>query len=99
MIVDLLRNDISRISKPGTIHVNKPFFIESYKTVYQMTSMVSGRLEAETSLTDILKASSFHVVLLRAHRNLIRCHTLKRLRLILDIFIVAQLDYYARMIK
>ena len=56
MIVDLLRNDISRISKPGTIHVNKPFFIESYKTVYQMTSMVSGRLEAETSLTDILKA-------------------------------------------
>ena len=30
--------------------------IESYKTVYQMTSMVSGRLEAETSLTDILKA-------------------------------------------
>lgn len=44
MIVDLLRNDISRISKPGTIHVNKPFFIESYKTVYQMTSMVSGRL-------------------------------------------------------
>ena len=94
MIVDLLRNDISRISKPGTIHVNKPFFIESYKTVYQMTSMVSGRLEAETSLTDILKAC-FHVVLLRAHRNLIRCHTLKRLRLILDIFIVAQLDYYA----
>ena len=57
MIVDLLRNDISRISKPGTIHVNKPFFIESYKTVYQMTSMVSGRLEAETSLTDILKSA------------------------------------------
>lgn len=56
MIVDLLRNDISRISETGTIKVYKPFFIETYKTVYQMTSMVTGHLINETSLHDILKA-------------------------------------------
>ncbi|MCJ1656938.1 anthranilate synthase component I family protein [Staphylococcus sp. NRL 16/872] len=56
MIVDLLRNDISRISETGTIKVYKPFFIETYKTVYQMTSMVTGHLINEISLHDILKA-------------------------------------------
>lgn len=56
MIVDLLRNDIARISQPGTVKVYKPFFIETYKTVYQMTSMVTGQLEAHTSLNKILTA-------------------------------------------
>ncbi|PNZ68699.1 anthranilate synthase component I family protein [Staphylococcus croceilyticus] len=56
MIVDLLRNDISRISETGTIKVYKPFFIETYRTVYQMTSMVTGHLINETSLHGILKA-------------------------------------------
>ena len=56
MIVDLLRNDMSRISKTGTIEVYKLFFIETYQTVYQMTSMVTGPLEDAISLHSILKA-------------------------------------------
>ncbi|PTE68672.1 aminodeoxychorismate synthase component I [Staphylococcus devriesei] len=56
MIVDLLRNDISRISHSGTVKVYKPFFIETYKTVYQMTSMVTGQLPTATSLNNILQA-------------------------------------------
>lgn len=56
MIVDLLRNDMSRISKTGTIEVYKLFFIETYQTVYQMTSMVTGQLEDAISLHSILTA-------------------------------------------
>ncbi len=54
MIVDLLRNDIGRISQSGSIKVYKLFFIEAYKTVFQMTSMVSGTLKNNTDLTQIL---------------------------------------------
>lgn len=54
MIVDLLRNDIGRISQSGSIKVYKLFFIEAYKTVFQMTSMVSGTLKTNTDLTQIL---------------------------------------------
>ncbi|PTK38887.1 aminodeoxychorismate synthase component I [Staphylococcus hominis] len=56
MIVDLLRNDMSRISKTGTIEVYKLFFIETYQAVYQMTSMVTGQLEDAISLHSILTA-------------------------------------------
>ena len=35
MIVDLLRNDITRISQSGTINVDQPFMIECYDTVFQ----------------------------------------------------------------
>src|SRR5699024_6350732 len=56
MIVDLLRNDISRIANTGTVKVYKPFHIETYQTVYQMTSMVTGQLGRHLSLESILKA-------------------------------------------
>ena len=56
MIVDLLRNDISRISQSGTVNVYKPFMIERYNTVFQMTSMVTGQLESEMKLINILTA-------------------------------------------
>ncbi|NGT20768.1 aminodeoxychorismate synthase component I, partial [Staphylococcus aureus] len=49
-----LRNDIGRISQSGSIKVYKLFFIEAYKTVFQMTSMVSGTLKTNTDLTQIL---------------------------------------------
>ncbi|ARJ14625.1 anthranilate synthase component I family protein [Staphylococcus lugdunensis] len=48
MIVDLLRNDIARIARKGTVHVYRSFFIETYATVYQMTSMVAGQLSNAT---------------------------------------------------
>ncbi|PTJ23704.1 aminodeoxychorismate synthase component I [Staphylococcus simulans] len=56
MIVDLLRNDIARISKPGSVKVYQPFHIERYQTVFQMTSMVTGQLPQVTSLQRILTA-------------------------------------------
>ncbi|MBE5675374.1 anthranilate synthase component I family protein [Staphylococcus sp. SS87] len=56
MIVDLLRNDIGRISRSGTINVYKPFFIETYNTVFQMTTMVGGTLLPNTDLLKILTA-------------------------------------------
>ena len=54
MIVDLLRNDLGRISASGTIKVSDCFQIEAYPTVWQMTSTVSGRSEA--SLPEIFQA-------------------------------------------
>ncbi len=56
MIVDLMRNDLSRVAKPGTVKVVRPFSIETYPTVHQMTSTVTGRLREGTDPIDVLKA-------------------------------------------
>ena len=56
MIVDLLRNDISRVCQPGSVHVPDLFRIEPYATLHQMTSTVAGQMRSGTSLTDILRA-------------------------------------------
>ncbi|WP_028784314.1 aminodeoxychorismate synthase component I [Thalassobacillus devorans] len=52
MIVDLLRNDIGRIAKPGTVKVPDLFEIESYPTVHQMTSTIEAELEPATTILD-----------------------------------------------
>ncbi|RKF16512.1 aminodeoxychorismate synthase component I [Roseovarius spongiae] len=56
MIVDLLRNDISRICVPGSVQVPELFTIESYETVHQMTSLVTGRMQPGAGLAAILCA-------------------------------------------
>jgi para-aminobenzoate synthetase component 1 len=56
MIVDLLRNDISRVSLPGSVRVPALYAVESYETVHQMTSRVTARLAPGTGLGDILHA-------------------------------------------
>ena len=56
MIVDLLRNDISRICRPGTVRVPRLFRIESYATVHQMTSTVEGQLDQGAGFAEILRA-------------------------------------------
>ena len=56
MIVDLLRNDISRVSVPGSVRVPALFSVETYETVHQMTSLVAADLAPGTTLSDILRA-------------------------------------------
>ncbi|MDF1670030.1 MAG: aminodeoxychorismate synthase component I [Roseovarius sp.] len=56
MIVDLLRNDLSRICRAGTVQVPELFTVESYETVHQMTSHITGLMVAGSGLGDILRA-------------------------------------------
>ena len=55
-IVDLRRNDISRITRVGTLDVPKLFDIETYPTVHQMVSHVQARLLPGLSISDIFAA-------------------------------------------
>ncbi len=56
MIVDLLRNDLSRVSRIGSVHAKHLFNIEAYPTIYQMTSTVVAKTRENTTLTDIFGA-------------------------------------------
>jgi len=56
MIVDLLRNDLSRIARLGSVHVPALFTIERYPTVLQMTSTVQATLRDEITLGDVFAA-------------------------------------------
>ena len=54
MIVDLLRNDMGRISRTGSVRVESLFDVERYPTVWQMTSTITSRTDA--SVPDVLAA-------------------------------------------
>ena len=56
MIVDLLRNDLGKIAKTGSVKVDKLFEVETHKTLHQMTSEISAELEEKTTLFEIFKA-------------------------------------------
>lgn len=56
MILDLMRNDIARVSDAGSVRVDAPFAIESYPTVHQMVSTVNATLEDGRSLVDVIRA-------------------------------------------
>ena len=56
MIVDLLRNDLSRVSKPGTVAVTALFAVETYPTVHQMTSTVTSELDDGADAATLLGA-------------------------------------------
>ncbi|CUH81145.1 aminodeoxychorismate synthase component I [Tropicibacter naphthalenivorans] len=56
MIVDLLRNDLSRIAQPGSVRVPELFKVETYETVHQVVSQVEAQLATGTGLADILTA-------------------------------------------
>ena len=56
MIVDLLRNDIGRVCKPGSIQVPQLVGLESYASVHHLTSVVEGQLKDELTWVDLLEA-------------------------------------------
>ena len=57
MVVDLVRNDLARVCKEGTVRVDELFGIYSFPQVHQMISTVSGELKDEISFTEIIKAT------------------------------------------
>ncbi|WP_341313170.1 aminodeoxychorismate synthase component I [Paraburkholderia sp. IMGN_8] len=56
MIVDLLRNDLSRVAQTGSVSVPVLFSVEPYASVWQMTSTVQATLRARTSFADVIRA-------------------------------------------
>jgi para-aminobenzoate synthetase/4-amino-4-deoxychorismate lyase len=56
MIVDLLRNDLGKVSIPGSVHVTSLFDLERFETVWQMTSTVESTLCEGTTLIDLMRA-------------------------------------------
>nr|HID58128.1 aminodeoxychorismate synthase component I [Desulfobacterales bacterium] len=55
MIVDLMRNDLGRFCRFGSVEVPRLFVVEAYSTVYQMVSHVTGEVEKETTRSDIIR--------------------------------------------
>ena len=56
MIVDLLRNDLGRVCRPGSIQVSQLLGLESYSSVHHLTSVVEGQLQPELNWVDLLRA-------------------------------------------
>jgi para-aminobenzoate synthetase/4-amino-4-deoxychorismate lyase len=56
MIVDLLRNDLGRVSRIGSVEVTDLFTVETYRSVHQMTSGITAELRSDMGLDDMLRA-------------------------------------------
>ena len=57
MIVDMVRNDLGRVSRAGGIQVPALFAVEPYRTVWQMVSTVRGTVRGDASLLEIMAAT------------------------------------------
>ena len=55
MIVDLMRNDLARLSEPGSVEVPDLFKVESFPTVHQMVSRITARLRPGVTAVDALR--------------------------------------------
>jgi para-aminobenzoate synthetase/4-amino-4-deoxychorismate lyase len=56
MIVDLIRNDLSRIAEKGSVEVHDLFKVETYPTLHTMVSTVTARKRQDAGIADILRA-------------------------------------------
>ena len=66
MIVDLLRNDISRVCRMGSVKVPVLWGLESYATVHHLVSVVTGEMLPDKSAVDLLDHALRHVLLRRS---------------------------------
>jgi para-aminobenzoate synthetase component I len=57
MVVDLVRNDLSKVCKEGTVKVDELFGVYSFPQVHQMISTISGQLKDDIDWIDIVKAT------------------------------------------
>lgn len=57
MIVDLERNDLNRVCKPGSVKVTELFTVEEYATVFHLVSSIEGELEEGKNAMDLLEAA------------------------------------------
>lgn len=54
MIVDLIRNDISRIGRPGTVRVKDLFEVQTFKTLHQVISTIQGDVDKDVSISEVM---------------------------------------------
>ena len=55
MIVDLIRNDLGRICKYGSVKLVDKFFVQKYESLFQMVSAIDGKLKSKIMYSDIIK--------------------------------------------
>lgn len=55
MIVDLMRNDLGRISEAGSVQVKNKFEVEKYNSLFQMTATIKSTLKSDVNYTDIFR--------------------------------------------
>ena len=56
MIVDMERNDLSRICKPGTVKIKNKKYVEEYKHLYHYVTSVEGKLNNNSTIKDVVKS-------------------------------------------
>lgn len=56
MVIDMARSDVARVCQPGTVTVPKDRVVESYRTVHQLVTEVTGRLRPECSAMEAIRA-------------------------------------------